>query len=154
MSDPGDAHRLIARFVRTNEEKTRSMTVSATDPPMSPQPPSPGIASSMGAGPSGSGQQQQQQRVFPFPSMRRQTTLGACPHVSQDRWGSYVFFVLFRSCFTSVGMCGVILLSDPVVLLNLGMGSTTPMCTVWTCFALCSLLTLFSPQSSNSFHTG
>ncbi|KAF8608369.1 hypothetical protein BDV93DRAFT_603193 [Ceratobasidium sp. AG-I] len=73
VSDPGDAHRLIARFVRTNEEKSRSSTVSAIDPPT---PPSPSIfGSSRLAGPSGSGLNQQQQRAFPFPSMRRQTTL-------------------------------------------------------------------------------
>ncbi|KAG8728396.1 hypothetical protein FRC12_021777, partial [Ceratobasidium sp. 428] len=29
VSDPGDAHRLIARFVRSNEEKSRSMTIAA-----------------------------------------------------------------------------------------------------------------------------
>ncbi|KAG9124275.1 hypothetical protein FRC07_012170, partial [Ceratobasidium sp. 392] len=67
VSDPGDARRLIARFVKSNEEKARSMTVAITEPSPDSSAPSSSVHTTRG---SASGT-----RAFPFPSMARQATL-------------------------------------------------------------------------------
>ncbi|KAG9083624.1 hypothetical protein FS749_005887, partial [Ceratobasidium sp. UAMH 11750] len=64
VSDPGDAHRLIAHFVRSNEAKARSNTVAVSDPSPASSVPSSSVQSTRETG-----------RAFPFPSMTRHSTL-------------------------------------------------------------------------------
>ncbi|QRV83987.1 mucin-5AC [Ceratobasidium sp. AG-Ba] len=68
VSDPGDAQSLLARFERFNLEKNRSMTIAASDPSPASPAPSSSVYSTPAVSLSGG-------RVFPFPSMKRQTTL-------------------------------------------------------------------------------
>ncbi|KAG8741875.1 hypothetical protein FRC10_002336 [Ceratobasidium sp. 414] len=65
VSDPGDAHRLIARFIRSNEEKTRSMTIAVSDPSPASSAPSSSVNST----------RESAGRAFPFPSMTHHSRL-------------------------------------------------------------------------------
>ncbi|KAG8700666.1 hypothetical protein FRC08_004569 [Ceratobasidium sp. 394] len=87
VSDPGDAHRLIAHFVRSNETKARSNTVAVSDPSPASSVPSSSVQSTRETG-----------RAFPFPSMTRHSTLGVLPVFVCSIW-SHVFYCYFSPPF-------------------------------------------------------